>query len=231
MFSQDAQSQARTMGSMFMSFSLHGIAVGLMLLPPILLSKTILVQRNAVLVETAIYTPRPGDLQQLKSAPNTLHIPRASIIPIRVGQVNRIERGSLPILSEFSGLLVLSQVIAPMPPSIDYGRHGRCGCVLQRFRSHLSEAVPVKRVEPEYPWAARRAGIQGAVVVNARITTQGDVTGIVVLSGPEQLRDAAADAVRQWKYRPYVLDGKAVEIETTITINFVLKSPSTTRLL
>jgi protein TonB len=77
-------------------------------------------------------------------------------------------------------------------------------------------------VPPWYPPLAQRAKIQGDVVLHAIIDTTGKVTQLRVLSGHPILAKSALDAVRQWKYRPYLLDGKAVPVDTTITVSFHL---------
>jgi TonB family protein len=80
----------------------------------------------------------------------------------------------------------------------------------------------LQRVEPEYPEAARQRRIQGPVVLDALIGSNGSVRELSVISGDPQLAKAAMDAVRQWRFRPHQLDGKAVEFETRITVNFAL---------
>ncbi len=80
----------------------------------------------------------------------------------------------------------------------------------------------VKKVNPEYPPEARAQGISGAVVMRALISASGDVESATPVSGPSTLRQAAVDAVTQWKYRPYVLNGKPVAIDTTVTVMFTL---------
>lgn len=84
------------------------------------------------------------------------------------------------------------------------------------------EANIVHRVQPDYPVLARQARIQGAVVLKAVISRNGTIENLQVLSGHPMLVRAAVDAVRQWRYRPYLLNGEAVEVETQITVNFVL---------
>jgi TonB family protein len=77
-------------------------------------------------------------------------------------------------------------------------------------------------VRPEYPESAQRAGVQGSVVLDAVVTTEGIVTQVKTLSGPEPLALAATDAVRWWRYDPYVVNGQPVPVETTIIVNFRL---------
>jgi bla regulator protein blaR1 len=83
-------------------------------------------------------------------------------------------------------------------------------------------ALIVKKVPPEYPEAAKKAGIQGEVVLRAIIGKDGDVENLQIVSGHPQLAPAAVEAVKQWKYRPYLQEGKPVEVETEITVNFTL---------
>jgi protein TonB len=80
----------------------------------------------------------------------------------------------------------------------------------------------VKKVQPSYPDAARKAHIQGAVILRATIGKDGDVENLRTMSGPPELVPATIEAVKQWKYRPYMKDGHAVEVETDITVNFSL---------
>jgi periplasmic protein TonB len=83
-----------------------------------------------------------------------------------------------------------------------------------------SEAQLINRVEPVYPKIAVAAGVQGQVKLHAIIARDGRVVGLNVISGHPLLVRAAEDAVSQWRYRPYYLNGEAVEVETFITVNF-----------
>jgi TonB family protein len=78
------------------------------------------------------------------------------------------------------------------------------------------------RVEPEYPEAARQQHIEGPVVLDVLVGADGLVRELSVISGDPQLAKAATDAVRQWRFNPHQLKGKAVEFETQITVNFAL---------
>jgi len=80
----------------------------------------------------------------------------------------------------------------------------------------------VHRVQPAYPDLPRRIRIQGPVVLRAVISRSGEIQELRVISGHPMLSPAALDAVRQWRYRPYLLNGVAVEVETQVTVNFVL---------
>lgn len=88
----------------------------------------------------------------------------------------------------------------------------------------VSQAVTlgllIHEVKPKYPVAAREKGIKGYVVLGLLIGKDGVVKDLHVMNGPQELVDAASDAVRQWRYRPYYLNGQPQEVQTTVTINF-----------
>jgi protein TonB len=84
------------------------------------------------------------------------------------------------------------------------------------------EANLMQRVQPLYPPLARQARIQGQVVIRAVISRNGMIENLQVLSGHPMLVQAAIDAVKQWRYRPYFLNGEPVEVETQVTVNFLL---------
>ncbi len=89
-----------------------------------------------------------------------------------------------------------------------------------RVSQGVSQGLLIKRVQPKYPQTALAAHTQGAVQIQASINKEGSVVNLKVLSGDPVLAHAALEAVRQWRYKPYYLDGQPVEIETQITINF-----------
>jgi protein TonB len=77
-------------------------------------------------------------------------------------------------------------------------------------------------VMPEYPETARQAGVQGRVVLDAVVGADGAVTQMKVVSGTPALSLAAMDAVRWWRYEPYVVNGQPVTVQTTVAVNFRL---------
>jgi len=80
----------------------------------------------------------------------------------------------------------------------------------------------VKKIAPVYPAEARRARIQGTVVLKVEISKSGDVEQIQLVSGHPMLAPAAIDSVKQWKYKPYLLNGEPIDVETRVTVNFTL---------
>jgi protein TonB len=86
----------------------------------------------------------------------------------------------------------------------------------------MMEGRLIYRVQPSYPALAKATRVQGQVVLRAVISRTGTIESLHVVSGHPLLVRAAIDAVRQWRYRPYVLNGDPVEVETEVTVNFVL---------
>jgi len=86
----------------------------------------------------------------------------------------------------------------------------------------VSQGLLIKKVQPVYPRNALTLRIEGTVELMATLSKTGDITHIKILSGDAQLARAAAEAVKQWKYKPYLLNGEPVEIQTQVTLNFKL---------
>lgn len=89
-----------------------------------------------------------------------------------------------------------------------------------RVSQGVAQAGLIFKVDPEYPSVARTARIQGSVVLRAIIGTDGTVQQLQVVSGNPLLASPALNAVKHWRYRPYLVDGQPVEVETTVTVNF-----------
>jgi periplasmic protein TonB len=88
--------------------------------------------------------------------------------------------------------------------------------------SHMDAGALIRRVQPEYPALARQARVQGQVLLAAVISKEGAIENLRVISGHPMLVRAAINAVKQWRYRPYILNGEPVEVETQIEVNFSL---------
>ena len=118
------------------------------------------------------------------------------------GQVNGV-LGSLLPASHSSQ----PPIIAPPPKRL-------------RISTGITEGMLARRVEPVYPVIAMRARIEGTVQLRALISKQGTIENLQLVSGHPLLVGPAMDAVKQWRYRPYVLNGEPVEIETMVIVNF-----------
>jgi protein TonB len=80
--------------------------------------------------------------------------------------------------------------------------------------------LKIAGMEPQYPAIAKAARIQGTVVLQATISKQGTIQGLRVVSGPPMLQSAALEAVKSWRYKPYLLNNEPVEVETQINVIF-----------
>ena len=109
------------------------------------------------------------------------------------------------------------EMMKPVPPA-------SAKPVVQKFRvsSGVAEGMLVRQVKPQYPAPAKLARIEGRVSLQAVIGKDGAIENLHVISGHPLLVAAAIDAVKQWRYKPYFLNGEPVEVETQIVVNFVL---------
>ena len=114
------------------------------------------------------------------------------------------------ILSSNSNAVAVPRLVSPVPTK------------RIRISQGVTEGRIIQKIEPQYPPLARSARIQGQVVLAAVISKSGEIENLVLVSGHPLLVPAALEAVRKWRYRPYLLNGEPVEVETTITVNFVL---------
>jgi protein TonB len=147
------------------------------------------------------------------------------------------------IVNQHSGMrfrLADTQAVVEGPPTFDttFNRYGAGPAGVGDIVGTVSRIQPVlakppiisrpmqgyliRRVEPIYPTIARTAGVQGAVLIKAVISTEGKIEQAQVVSGSPWLSKAALEAIQQWRYRPYYLNDKPVEVETEITVMFTL---------
>jgi outer membrane biosynthesis protein TonB len=112
----------------------------------------------------------------------------------------------------FASSMVLIAQDAPQPPRA-------------RVSSGVIAGQAVTKVQPVFPREAIAAHVNGAVVMHVIIGRDGHVAEVTAVSGPEMLRQAYMDAVTQWVFRPYLLNGQPVEVDTTITLSFQMGGP------
>jgi periplasmic protein TonB len=217
------------------SFALQSLAVAAALMAPLLYTEAIPKLR---LVWAAPIGPPPGPpppmqrrsgMRQTQSnvshgeviAPPT--IPNA-IVPVvdeasprdAVPSAACVPGGTGTIASANPVFESIGNAIVPMPapPPKPVARPPRI--------SHMMEGNLIYRVQPIYPPLARAARIQGAVHLRAIISRNGTIANLQAIDGHPMLIGAAIDAVRQWRYRPYILNDEPVEVETQVTVNFSL---------
>jgi len=86
--------------------------------------------------------------------------------------------------------------------------------------AEVMEKLIIHKIDPIYPEAAKQANVQGIVVLDTLIGTDGNVADVRVISGPEELAPAAAEAVKWWRFQPYLVNGQAVQVKTTLAVEF-----------
>jgi periplasmic protein TonB len=152
-----------------------------------------------------------------------LEIKKPSSKPLRVksnGSVSKTQptedpAPQLPETVAAAGQENLSGVMSSSPSSVP-----RMALATIKISQGVSEGLLIKRVQPRYPRTTLLAHTEGTVQIEATINKEGFVKHPKVLKGDPVLGRAALDAVSQWRYKPYYLDGAPVEIQTQITVNF-----------
>ena len=141
--------------------------------------------------------------------PSQLPIPEIDIpgppVPIDLGDPNSTASADNP----FNGR-VRPEVRQAAPPAT------------QHVSSGVMQGMLINKVIPTYPAIAQAIHASGTVVLQATISRTGTIENLRVMSGPAVLRQAALDAVKQWRYRPYLLNGQPVEVETSVEVDFTL---------
>ena len=226
------------------SFILNCLAVGVMLAVPLMFTDTL---PKAQLLTFLVAPPPPPPppppaaeqvqrvVHQIQTDMlNTGQLRTPSRIPQRVQMIK--EEEAPPPIAATGG------VVGGVPGGIP---GGSTGGVIGSILSSTAAAVPkfqpvapqrvrisqgvtrgllIHRLEPSYPALARAARVQGDVVLTAVISVNGEIENLQLVSGHPMLVPAAISAVKQWRYKPYLLNGQPVEVETTITVIFSLSS-------
>ena len=158
--------------------------------------------------------PKPQEMMQPKAIPKQVAIIVEEPLP-PPGPVGGVV-GGLGIIDTGGGASgLLSGIIAPPPPPPPPQERIRVG-------GNVQSARLVNQPRPVYPALARQARIQGTVRLEAVISKDGHIEELTVVSGHPLLIKAAQDAVLQWQYEPTLLNGVAVEVITTIDVNFTM---------
>ena len=222
---------ARRGWSTFASFTFQGLALSLLFAIPLFWMEAPPMLRFAEILPPPAPAPAPPVGETARRVPTSSNISHArliepTIVPTTIASLHESQAPPAPDLGlgvvggmDLSGRRVSNtiadaiNVVAPPPTPV----------ATHPFRlSHMSEGSLIYRVQPEYPEIARQARIQGAVQLRAIISKAGTIENLTVESGPPMLIPSALKAVRQWRYRPYLLNGEPVEVETEITVNFTL---------
>jgi TonB family protein len=122
--------------------------------------------------------------------------------------------GPMGAIGGVIGNIISQNLVSPRPVVGDPGSVA--------VASGIQSGLLISKVNPIYPPLAREARIQGLVLLAAQISKKGEVESLQLISGHPMLAPAAIDAVKQWKYRPYLRNGSPVKVRTVIQVNFAL---------
>jgi periplasmic protein TonB len=224
---------ARRGWSALASFTIQALALSLLLLVPLFsiqgpprfewLRPVIAPQPPAPPAPPASQPPTAQTMSNMSG----LHVIEPPTIPQTIAMINETEAPPAPDLDR-TGVpggtgMRGDGVLNSLGPSADWVAPPPRPTATKPFRiSHIAEGNIINRVQPIYPTLARQARIQGPVQLRAIISKAGTIENLNVNSGHPMLTAAAIEAVRQWRYRPYLLNNEPVEVETEITVNFVL---------
>lgn len=231
--------------TVFLSVIIHTVVIVVLVLIPLIYTEALPKQQLLTFLLTAPPPPPPpppppaatmvkvqkvisqmveGQLQTPKEIPKEIAkiVEDAPPPPSTGGVVGGVEGGMIG--GSVGGVLggIISKNASapppPPPPRIEAPKP------VQRIRvgGNVQQANLISSPKPIYPPLAKSARIQGSVVLEAVISKMGTVENLTVLSGHPLLVQSALDAVKQWRYRPTMLNGEPVEVITTITVNFSL---------
>ena len=219
-----------------LSFVLQAILLGILVLLPLIFTEALPKQQLMTFLVAPPPPPPPppppaaevhvvkkiqseldnGELRQPTAIPKKVQIIKEDETPPNTGVAGVVGGvpGGVP-----GGAMggVLGGMLSSTPVAIPKAAPQRV-----RVSQGVSQGLLIHKVQPAYPPLARSARIQGSVVLQALIGKDGSIQNLRVVSGHPMLTNSALEAVRQWKYKPYYLNGEPVEVETTINVNFTL---------
>ena len=177
--------------------------------PPAAAPVKIVHQIQTDIVNGALRTPTkiPQKIQMIKEDEAPPQMAAAGVVGgvpggIPGGQMGGVLGGIIN-----SGTVAVPKVAAPQRVRVSAG---------------VTSGLLVRKVNPVYPPLARQARISGTVILRAVISKDGSIENLSLVSGHPMLAPAAIDAVKQWKYKPYLLNGEPVEVDTEVQVNFTL---------
>ena len=232
----NARLKRRSPWSTIFSFLVQTALIGVLVLIPLIYTEALPKQQ---LMGYLVAPPPP---------PPPPPPPAAAPVVKVVRPVSELDNGQLKAPTAIpKRIAMIKEEEAPLPSSggvvggIGGDSGGQAGGVLGSIMSAAPAAVPkaatptrvkvsqgvtsgmlIHKVQPAYPPLAKQARISGAVVLQAVIGKDGSIENLRAVSGHPMLIQSAIDAVKQWKYKPYFLNGEPVEVDTQVTVNFTL---------
>src|SRR5205085_67657 len=217
------------------SFVLEAIIIGVMILIPLMFTEAL---PKTQLMTFLVAPPPPPPPPPPPAAVVKVKPVETDIVNNQLRTPTKIPKKVEMIKEEDTSPPQMAGVVGGVPGGVPGGQMGGVigGIIsstpvsvpkvaVQRVRisQGVTQGMVLRRVQPAYPQMAKIARVQGAVVLAAIIGKDGTIQNLhVVSTASPLLNQAAIDAVRQWRYRPYILNGEPVEVDTTVTVNFTL---------
>ncbi|HXJ17714.1 MAG TPA: TonB family protein [Candidatus Polarisedimenticolia bacterium] len=202
------------------------VIIGILILIPLIYTEAL----PTGMLSTFLVAPAPPPPPPPPAAPVKVVRPRIiqpqrmvapTVIPKKIEIIKEaapdvsIGQGNIGVVGGTGPLGGVGPVIAPPPPKPVTPARIRVG-------GNVQAASLVRKVQPVYPQIARTAHVSGTVVLHAIIAKDGTIQELQYVTGPPLLMRAAMDAVREWRYKPTLLNGEPVEVDTTISVVFSL---------
>ena len=220
-----------------MSFALEAVLLGVLVLIPLLFTEAL--PKTQLMTFLVAPPPPPPPPPPAAAVPTVVHHVQTDLINGQLRTPTKIpEKVQMIKEEEAPPMMASGGVVGGVPGGIPGGQMGGViGGIIsstpvavpkvatpQRVRvsQGVTQGLLIKKVQPNYPPLARQARIQGSVLLQAEISKDGTIENLRLISGHPMLAPSAIEAVKQWRYKPYILNGEPVEVETQITVNFTL---------
>jgi protein TonB len=217
------------------SFVLQAIIIGVMILIPLMFTEAL---PKTQLMTFLVAPPPPPPPPPPPAAVVKVKPVETDIVNNQLSTPTKIPKKVEMIKEEDAPPPQMAGVVGGVPGGVPGGQMGGVigGIIsstpvavpkvaVQRVRisQGVTQGMVLRKTQPAYPQMAKIARVQGAVVLAAIIGKDGTIQNLhVVSTASPLLNQAAIDAVKQWRYRPYILNGEPVEVDTTVTVNFTL---------
>jgi periplasmic protein TonB len=217
------------------SFILEAIVIGVLVLIPLLFTEAL---PKAQLMMALVAPPPPPPPPPPPAEVHVVKHVETDIVNGALRTPTKIPKKVEMIKEEESPPPMMAGVVGGVPGGVPGGQMGGVmGSIIGsanaavpkmqtptrvRVSAGVTQGMVIRKVQPTYPAIAKTARVQGQVVLQAAISKEGTIENLRVISGPPLLIQSALEAVKQWRYRPYILNGEPVEVDTTVTVIFSL---------
>ena len=219
----------------FISFGLQAVIIGVMILIPLIFTEAL---PKGMTMTFLAAPPPPPPPPPPPAAVKIVKVVETDIVNNQLRTPTKIPK-KVEMIKEDEAPPPSTGIVGGVPGGVPGGQMGGViGGIISstpmavpkiatptriRVSQGVTSGLKVHDVTPQYPPMAKIARVQGPVVLAAVIGKDGSIQGLRVVSTASPLLvQAALDAVRQWKYKPYILNGEPVEVDTTVTVNFTL---------